>query len=172
IGKPGHGRPAPTRRRAPLPRWGAAPFVRRWAAREAQASSSDSCCLLSPPAGSKPAAFASSAVLNQTSATVQPHHCEPATWYFCESRLRLTVYSSLGAAPSSSALTAPSGRSSAGASVASCSAAASLAERLVAPSASLTTARFGLASTGSRTSSMTHIGALSPLRGAILVIRV
>src|SRR5699024_12227023 len=97
----GHGRPVRTRRSAPRACWGAAAFVRRWAAREAQASSSDSCCLLSPPAGSKPAALASSAVLNQTSATVESNHCEPATWYFCESRLPLTVYSSLGAAPSS-----------------------------------------------------------------------
>ena len=35
-----------------------------------------------------------------------------------------------------------------------------------------TTARFGLAETGSRTSSITAMGALSPLRGAILVMRV
>ena len=46
------------------------------------------------------------------------------------------------------------------------------AERAVAASASATTARLGLAETGSRTSSMTHMGALSPLRGAIFVMRV
>src|SRR5690625_2052168 len=48
--------------------------------------------------------------------------------------------------------------------------AAACAARSVAFSASRTVACFGL--TGSMTSSMTAIGALSPLRGAVLVIRV
>ncbi len=45
----------------------------------------------------------------------------------------------------------------------------SLAARLVAPSASLTVA---FLATGSRTSSMTAMGALSPLRAPIFVMRV
>src|SRR5690606_38596871 len=57
-------------------------------------------CLAAPPAGSKPAASAASAVRNHTSAVVWSYHCEPSTWYFIESLLPLTVKPT-GAEPSS-----------------------------------------------------------------------
>src|SRR6185312_14977101 len=54
----------------------------------------------SPPAGTKPAALASSTVANQTSASVASYQREPGTWYFMESLLPLMEPSAPAAAVS------------------------------------------------------------------------
>src|SRR5690606_26048758 len=148
-------------------------------------------CAAAPPAGWKPAASALAGESNQISAVVPAYQREPGTWYFIEFLLPLTSNPS-GASPDSSGACEPGNSasefsaatsaacseptsgacSSAGISSAATSsavvsagvstgAAGAGAAFSVARSASATVA---LVATGSITSSMTAMGALSPLR--------